>query len=197
MPDHRFGPSQDELNYLSRTADDTWSSVWIQGRRPWRAGKGREGFYNLYQTTFVGERRLRISRQEVLPPYGHHYYWVSCIAVDEDPDFGKLEYEKRYRSRRQALEEFPADLDMTPFLLPGRGYEILSSYDDALIDGAYETSVIDIALLITAKTGERMLFTLDEEDPKVVLVTQDSVQIEAAITRAQFVRSSFERVREG
>jgi hypothetical protein len=52
--------------------------------------------------------------------------------------------------------------------------------------------VVDEALLITAVTGERLLIRTDRDTPLEVLATRHEEEIEAAIARAQFVRSSFE-----
>ena len=191
LPQHRFGPTAEELEYLTRTKATSWDAIWVQGGQISAKCRCAEGQYTIGQLTFVGESRLWVGA-DIVDTGWEDEVWF--IAVGNDPRFGELEHERRFRPRRKAIEQYPKDLDLRPFLVAGRDYEVLSWIRDATVDGAYDRTLVDEALIITSATGERLLLSTDREQPLEMLVTCCDSEIERAIAQSTFVRSSFEQV---
>jgi hypothetical protein len=127
--------------------------------------------------TFGREALLWISADAADVNEGPPYDEVFFMGIKRDEQCGEPSVEERWRPRREDLTSAPADLDFAPFEPPGRSYAIVTRHIAIGTDVELETVAVDEGLLVTAASGERLLFFCDRDVPLDMFATMDPLHI--------------------
>ena len=173
----RFGPSPADLTFLASTSVLPWDRIWIQGGTITERHSPAPLVYRVSQVTFGREALLWISADAADVNDGPPYHEVFFMGIKRDEQCGEPSFEERWRPRREDLTSAPADLDFAPFEPPGRSYAIVTRNIAIGTDVELETVAVDEGLLVTAASGERLLFFCDRDVPLDMFVTMDPLHI--------------------
>jgi hypothetical protein len=162
MPRVHFGPAAEDLRYLEQTRSLIWDEFWVQGGRLAEERRCEPGVYLVDHIVIGSSARLWIGADGEDTGDNDEVFFMD---VSRDENFGLFEFEARFNPRRARMVSFPSDFDLSPFIEPGRNYEVVEIERDATVEGAYETVAVDAGLLVTARSGDKLLFYCDQDMP--------------------------------
>ena len=180
MKEH-FGPDDQGLAYLSKTAAMPWDEFWVPGGSLRPRAEIEPGLFEISQVVIGREARLWISAEGVDTGINDEVFFLTFMR---DERFGEELYEVKWRPRRARLTKFPATLPLERFASGTRQYELVSIWRDATVKGAYETVEVDAGLIVTNTAGDRLLFTADQNTPLDMHVTMRDSHIDAYLRGA-------------
>jgi hypothetical protein len=162
MPRVHFGPSAEDFRYLEQTRSLAWDEFWIQGGQLAGERRCEPGVYLVNHIVIGSGARLWISADGEDTGANDEVFFM---GIGKDDNFGLFEFEAKFNPRRARMTWFPNDFDLAPFIEPGRNYEIIEVERDATVEDAYETVAVDVGLLVTAQSGDQLLFYCDQDVP--------------------------------
>jgi hypothetical protein len=173
----RFGPSLAVLTFLASTSVLPWDRIWLQGGAITDRRSPAPKVYEASQMTLGREALLWISADAADVHDGPPYHEVFFIDIKRDQQCGEPNVEVRWRPRRADLTSAPMDLDFAPFEPPGRSYALVTRHIAVGTEAEPETVAVDEGLLVTATSGEQLLFFCDRGTPLDMFVTMDPLHI--------------------
>jgi hypothetical protein len=142
------------------------------------------GVYEVSQLSLGSEQPLWVSADSYDVDAQAPADEIFHIAVGHDAERGREEYERRWRPRRAELRSAPSDLDLGPFRAAGRAYALLIEHVAVAERNGPANLSVARGLLVTAASGERLLFWADHEVPLDMFVTAHAAVIEQHIAQA-------------